>query len=271
MKKQADIHWDPMSTRRYRPPSQLSFAREGLVGFEFGAFLAAERLVATKPASDEHPVLVLPGFTASDRSTQPLRRALKRKGFGAHGWGLGPNVGPHPHVIAGMERRMDELRERYGRKVSIIGWSLGGIYARELARSRPDQVRSVITLGSPYRFRQGDHGNSSELYGVVAPQHDPFDGRALTEEDRPPVPVPTTSIYTMTDGVVNWHSCIDSERPQSENIAVMGTHSGLGVNIATLIAIADRLAQPEGEWKPFRPSVVTRHLFPAATWWRPRE
>ena len=214
-------------------------------------------------------MLVLPGFTASDRSTRPLRAVLRERGHSVHGWGLGPNVGPHPHVLEGLERRVVELRERYGAPVSLVGWSLGGIYARELARVYPDNVRMVITLGSPYRFRTGDRGHSSELYSAVAPERDPFAGRREAEQHRPPLPVPATSIYTRTDGIVRWTACIDDEGPLRENIEVMGTHSGLGFNLAALVAISDRLAQPEGVWKPFRPPLRVRHLFPRPQYWRP--
>ena len=238
---------------------------------EYATFLAAAPLFTATQRGESHPVLVLPGFTASDRSTQPLRSVLRDKGHSVHGWGLGPNVGPHPHVLEGLQRRVVELRDRYGAPVSLVGWSLGGIYAREIARAQPEQVRMVITLGSPYRFRTGDRGHASELYSAVAPERDPFPGRHLAEEDRPPLPVPSTSIYTRTDGIVRWPGCIDRDGPQRENIEVIGTHSGLGFNLAALIAISDRLAQPTGTWKPFRPPLALRHLFPKPASWRASE
>ncbi len=244
---------------------------ETMAVMEYATFVTLAPLLVRTRAADPHPVLVLPGFTASDRSTRPLRKALADAGHSVHGWGLGPNVGPHPHVLRGLQQRVLDLTGRYGRTVSLVGWSLGGIYARELARADPDHVRLVITLGSPYRFRPGDRGHASELYAAVAPEHDPFPGRLLPEDDRPAVPVPSTSIYTRTDGIVHWSACIDGSGPQRENIEVVGTHSGLGFNLAALIAIIDRLSQPEGGWKPFRPSPFVRHLYPwPAGWWRGR-
>jgi pimeloyl-ACP methyl ester carboxylesterase len=94
-------------------------------------------------------VLVLPGLAVSDVSTRPLRTYLKAQGYAAHEWKLGPNHGPRPGVEAGTDARLLELSERYQRKVSLIGWSLGGVFAREMARRAPHLVRQVITLGSP--------------------------------------------------------------------------------------------------------------------------
>jgi len=152
--------------------------------------------------------------------------------------------------------------------VSLIGWSLGGIYARELARERPEAVRQVITLASPFRFREGDRGLGSRLYNALAPPVDPFPGHAVDEDDRPPVPVPSTSIYTRTDGVVRWHACIDRTGPNHENIEVRGTHSGLPVNLAVLYAVTNRLAQPADEWQPFRAPLAVRQLFPRPRSWQ---
>jgi pimeloyl-ACP methyl ester carboxylesterase len=198
-----------------------------------------------------------------------MRALLTMKHYSVHGWSLGSNLGPHGPLVRGMRKRLLGLRDRHGRRVSLIGWSLGGIYARELARDHPDAVRQVITLGAPYRFRTGDRAWPSTLYDVIGPRDDPYPGREMVEERRTPLPVPSTSIYTRTDGVVRWHACIDADGPNCENIEVRGTHSGLGYNIAALVAMADRLAQREGAWQPFRPPLVVRHLYPRPTTWRP--
>jgi pimeloyl-ACP methyl ester carboxylesterase len=259
-----------MTPRKWQPPSRSLLALEPLALVEYGAFLWAAPLFAARQHGADHPILVLPGFTASDRSTRPLRALLQDKGFAVHGWGLGPNVGPHPHVLEGLHQRVLELYRRHGAPVSLIGWSLGGIYARELARAHPDRVRLVITLGSPYRFRAGDRGYASELYAAVAPQHDPYPGRMVAEEDRPPLPVPATSIYTRTDGIVHWRACIDENGPLRENIEVIGTHYGLGFNLAALVAITDRLNVPDGAWRPFVPPLPLRHLYPRPASWQRR-
>lgn len=245
-------------------------ALENLAAVELWSAVPTLPLVGLARCGDGHAVLVLPGFTSSDSGTWYLRNVLRMKRFDAHGWGLGTNVGPHPRVVRAMQRRLLALADRTGRSVSLVGWSLGGIYARELARSHPDHVRVVVTLGSPFHLRDDDRSSAELLYRRLAPRRDPFPGRLHREHHRDPMPVPTTSIYTRTDGVVRWHACIDETGPTSENIEVRGTHSGLGFNAAALLAVVDRLAQPAETWRPFTPPLAVRHLYPAPASWEPR-
>ena len=253
-----------------RAPSRLRRALEGLVLVESWGALPSLPLLALAQRGDGHPVLVLPGFTASDNGTCYLRTVLRAKGYAAHGWGLGTNTGPHPRIVRGLHRRLHGLSERHNRRVSLVGWSLGGVYARELARAYPEQVRLVVTLGSPFRLREPDGSSAELLYRRIGPRHEPFPGRDDPEHERAQVPVPTTSIYTRTDGVVRWHACIDEVAPTSENIEVRGTHTGLGLNASALLAVADRLGQPEGSWRPFRPPRLLSPLYPTPASWEPR-
>ena len=252
--------------RAARPPSILLGALEQqralaeLVGF--GVSLPLFRLM---PTGDGHPVLVLPGFMADDASTMALRSVLRSRGYRVHRWGLGRNLGPRASVVDGLVGRFDAIHRQSGRPVSLVGWSLGGIYARALARSRPRAVRRVITLGSPFRMRRGDRSNASRLFDRLNPGPGLRDPLALEE---PPLPVPSTAIYTRTDGVARWHLCIEAERPLAENIEVRGSHCGLGHNPAVILAIADRLAQPEGTFRRFRPPRAAAALYPRPTWWR---
>jgi pimeloyl-ACP methyl ester carboxylesterase len=252
-----------MGRQSFRSPSPFFLFLDQLVTLEFGAFLAVAPVLSLGGEGNGRPVLVLPPFGASDWSTAPLRAVLRQKGYATHGWKLGGNIGPHPHLVAGMNRRLRELYARHQTPVSVIGWSLGGVYGRELARIHPEAVRQVITLGSPYRFRPGERTKASALYDTIAPRLDAFLPHFEPEDSRPPFPVPATSIYTRTDGVVNWHACIDTVGPTSENVEVRGSHSGLGFNIAAVVAIADRLAQADGSWAPFRPVPALRCLFPS--------
>lgn len=200
-------------------------------------------LLRRLPSGDGHPVLVLPGFIASDRSTAPLRTLLRRLGYRTYGWGLGSNMGPSPDVLAGLVERLDRAHDRRREPVSIIGWSLGGVYARELARARAALVRQVITLGSPIR----------DAHAAAA-------GRDFSR----PLPVPSTSIYTRTDGVVPWRSSLIERTSNSENVRVEGSHCGLGFNAAAIVVIADRLAQPGDQWRHFSPPWYLRGAFPPA-------
>ena len=242
-----------------KPPSPRLLMLEARAVAELSAFFSMAPLLRLAPAGDGHPVLVLPGLSASDVSTRPLRAFLRDRGYRAHGWKLGNNFGPRPGVEARMEERLVELHARYGRKVSLIGWSLGGIFARELARRAPSTVRSVITLGSPFAGVRGA-SNAWRLYQAVSGDRD--EDPAARERRKIPPPVPATAIFSRSDGIVAWQGCLEREGPTSENIEVEGSHCGLGHNPVVLYAIADRLAQPEGDWKPFDRSGPRRFVYP---------
>jgi hypothetical protein len=137
--------------------------------------------------------------------------------------------------------------------VSLIGWSAGGIYARELARTFPDDVRLVITLGSPFR---GNHRATTAWRVWRLMNRGTEATQAVSEAAQlrraEPLSVPTTCIYSKTDGIVAWQCCTSLPAPQTENIEVDSTHLGYGHNLETLSVIADRLAQSEDSWRPFR-------------------
>ena len=236
-------------SERILPPSPLLFALEGRAWLEFAALVPALPLLARAPRGDGHPVLVLPGWLAGDGSTWALRRFLRDRGYHAHGWRLGRNLGPDERTVEGLGRRFRALRARHRRKLSLIGWSLGGIYARELARRFPADVRQVITLASP--FRAPAASRAARLYrrwnGAHPAPRAPLDA---------PLPVPATSIYSRTDGVVGWQSCLQDEGPLAENIEVRSSHCGMGHHPGVLLVIADRLAQPEGAWRPYVPPAL---------------
>ena len=217
--------------------------------FEVAAFWGLQPLLRAMGRGDEHPVLLLPGFAASDRSTVPLRWVLRGQGYWAHAWQLGRNVGPTRQAVSGMRRRLKELHATHGRRVSIVGQSLGGIYSRQLAREHPELVRQVITLGSPYRMVERPQGTAAE-------------------HQRPAQVVPATSIYSRTDGIAPWQTCIDVVGPLTENIEIYGSHVGMGVNPAVVYAVLDRLAQPEDDWQPFRAPLPLRAWYRRAANWR---
>ncbi len=234
---------------------------------EFSAFMAAWPTLLLAPRGRGRPVLVLPPFGTSDRYTQPLRLLLQTLGYRAEGWELGHNLGRTPAVVDGIPRRLLELSDVTGMPVSIIGWSMGGVLARELAREYPDSVRQVIGLGAPFRLRHddADKSNASMLYEMVrALQAEPSASMLLHEHERGPMLVPSTSIFSRSDGVVSWRACIDDDRPRAENIEVVGSHCGLGHNPAAVVAVLDRLGQPDGEWAPFAPPRGSEYLYPAA-------
>jgi pimeloyl-ACP methyl ester carboxylesterase len=203
-----------------------------------GSAAALLPLLRWAPRGEPHPVLVLPGLMASDLSTRVLRAWIGRLGYPVVGWALGRNRGPTQEVVDELPRLLDRLAGEHGTSVSVVGWSLGGIYARRLARRAPRQVRQVISLGSPF-VRTGSVAR--------------------------PLAVPSTAVYSRWDGVVDWRACRQQPGPRSENVAVRSSHLGMGHDPAVLWVVADRLAQPRHDWRPFqRPTRFgLGRLFPA--------
>ncbi len=263
---------DPMTATeaRVEAPSAVLTALEVRAVAERGAMAAALPLLQRLPRGDGHPVLVLPGFVASDRSTAPLRRLLRDLGYAPFGWKLGQNLGPTPEIVAGMLARFERIATHHDQPVSVVGWSLGGIYGRELARRYPEAVRQVVTLGSPIHMRPGDRSAASRSWRAVRDRHDPAVlDRSIPEMERPPLRVPATSVYTRSDGIVHWTTCLIESTTTSENVEVYGSHCGLGFNPWSVYVVADRLAQERGHWSPFRAPLWLRGGYPRPAQWRP--
>lgn len=248
------------------PPSRLLLMLEGRAIPELFGFAAAlPTLTALAPRGDGQPVLVLPGLTTSDRSTVALRRFLRSKGFRAYGWDMGLNFGPLPGIEDGLIARVEQLHAKYDRKVSLVGWSLGGIYARQMAKMMPDHIRQVISMGSPFR---GDPRatNAWRVYQMASGQNVDDGHKHMGGAIHKAPPVPTTAIYSKTDGICAWQNCIEAESDITENIEVKGSHCGLGHHPAAVYAIADRLAQPEGEWTKFHRNGVRAAVYAKPTY-----
>jgi len=244
-------------------PSRLRMALEMRAMPElFGFFASAPALWSMLPRGKGRPVLVLPGFMAGDTSTRPLRMLLRALGHDAVGWGLGTNIGPTTAILDGMIDRLDRLDQQDG-PVDIVGWSLGGIYGREMARLAPRAVRQVITLGSPFQISDSSESNVGPMFHALQRAHsNQIMMPRIADHAREQVPVPTTSVYSRTDGVVRWKHCLDPTQPLSENIEVRGSHCGLGHNPSAVMVIADRLAHVTGQWTPYSPPAAARSLFP---------
>jgi pimeloyl-ACP methyl ester carboxylesterase len=239
-----------VAAQTLHPPSKTLMFLEGRAVHELAAFLGALPLLSLAPKGDGHPVLVLPGLVASDASTRPLRSFLRTRGYAVSGWRQGRNLGLRDGVEHAMVDLVQELNETHGRRISLVGWSLGGLYARQLAKMMPDRVRSVITLGSPFAGSP-KATNAWRVYemasGHRAEDEDTRFGGPLA--DTPPVP--TTAIFSRTDGICAWQVCMEKSSAMSESIEVESSHCGMGHHPAAVYAVADRLAQPEGEWMPF--------------------
>ena len=216
------------------------------------------------PRGDGHPVLLVPGFTASDRSTRQLRRFLQRCGYAAEGWGQGRNIGLSERCLQGIEERIKQLADQQGEQVSIIGWSAGGLYARAIGHGLSEHVRQVITMGSPFKLNESNLHHLPrgiyELHDRLSPA--PKDPEAhLDAYWHEPPPVPSTSLYSRRDGIAPWPFCLDHCDPQSENIHVPGSHAGMTYNPLMYFVIADRLSQPRGGWRPFQINRLLRTFY----------
>lgn len=235
----------------FQPPPLSLLATEPVRAlFDFCASKFVTRAV---PVGDGHPVVVFPGLGGAPFTTSHLRRFLTDCGFTAHCWGRGVNTGPDGDFDAWLGELEADVRSRHaegGQKVSLVGWSLGGIYARELAKRCPGSVRQVITLGTPFASMRGAT-HAETVYKLLNRGSDQLTPE-LEARLRECPPVPTTSVYSKSDGVVCWRGCIEKRSARSESVEVSASHLGMVTHPDVLRVIADRLAQPEGQWRPLR-------------------
>ncbi len=240
----------------YRPSSIL---RELRALPEFG-FVGSSALMAAyvAPLGPPRPVLVLPGFVSGDSATLPLRLFLRSIGHKPSGWRVGLNVGASHHIAEGVDRTLRDLAQEFGEPIDIIGWSAGGILGRVLALNRSELVRQVISLGSPINM-ESSQTNIGYLQRLSAKLFLEMPRRF--DLDR--VPVPSTTIWTRTDGVVPGLACRQSIRHNAEVVEVRGSHTGLGANPAVFYVLADRLALPRSAWRPFDPPDMLRRFYPS--------
>jgi pimeloyl-ACP methyl ester carboxylesterase len=228
---------------------------------ELAMLPAALPLLLQAPHGDGHPVLLVPGFMAGESTLVGLKWFLQNKGYDVHTWGLGRNVGFRGKHANALPQKIRYLHHITGRKVSLVGWSLGGVFSLYSAESTLDCVRSIITLGSPVSVDAS--GNQSPpalkaLYRLVSHRLGAsahlMQPRAKAMREHRRLAVPTSCLYSLTDGVVPpQEATIDGDPTLHENIRVAGSHIGLGFNGIVLAIVANRLAEPEGDWKPFEP------------------
>jgi pimeloyl-ACP methyl ester carboxylesterase len=254
---------DPTTALSLTPPGLWLLMLEARAPWEAMGLAAVSPWLSKMPGGDGHPVLVFPGLGAADFSTKPLRHFLDQQGYSAQPWDQGMNLGPRAGVLDRCRERIQSLSEQHGgAPVSLIGWSLGGIYAREMAKEMPDKVRCVVTLGTPFTGHP-KATNAWRFYQLVSGQRAQDDD--LLDEVRKPPAVPTTSIYSKTDGIVAWQCSINPARhAHTENIEVRASHLGMGMNPLAMYAIADRLRQDPAQWKRFDAQGARRWFFKVA-------
>lgn len=247
-----------MTDDTLQPPGAWLMMLEARAPWEFAALMAATPWLARLPVGDGHPVVVFPGLGAADITTLTLRNFLRDRGYTTYPWELGFNLGPRAGVLDRCRALVQQTAEKHGETVSLVGWSLGGLYARELAKEQPEHVRCVVTLGTPFAGHPRAT-NAWRFYEMVSGQtsHDP---QMLAGLKTPPR-CPTTSIYSKTDGVVAWACSLNDDLPNTENIEVHASHIGMGMNPLALYAVADRLAQDPANWKRFDVAGARRFFF----------
>lgn len=202
---------------------------------------------------DGHPVLVIPGFLASDLSSYPIRKFIREQGYSPYPWGMGRNFGDI-RQLKKLVLQIEQLYAKHETPVSLIGWSLGGVYARQLAKENPTMIRQVITLASPFAGIN-EPNNASWMYRLLNDHRpiSPAEQQWIDDLPNPPA-VPTTALYSKEDGVVPWQTCMEPKEDHlHQNIEVTGGHFGMGYNPATLLVIADRLQLQANSWKAFTP------------------
>ena len=249
----------------HAPPAKLLATEVPRAGLDLAALVTISPLLATARRGDGHPVLVLPGLLTGDPATMLLRGVLRALGHNVSGWTLGTNRGATSRVVQGLRTRLERLHQESGQRVSLVGWSLGGVFAQELARASPNSVRGLITLGSPLQPRSGWSRQLSKVVDEAThlPEVTARIPRVWAESGS--LRVPATSVYTKNDGIVNWSTSTYAPGSRRENVRVRGSHLGLAHNPAVLWLLADRLAQAEQTWTPFQPPLALRPLFPRTT------
>lgn len=252
----------PEYTEPYVPPPSplLALTEAHRALGEFLSLHVSRHLLDRSPTGDGHPVMVLPGFMGGDGYNASMRRFLGKLGYAVHGWGLGRNLGPRDGVLEALERRIVDISEHYEKPLSLVGHSLGGIFAREIAREFPQRIRQVISLGSPFGEGRISGSIPSRLFIALNPMEElPIEQDVLAVAP----PVPTTAIYSRGDGIVNWQTTVQvNGHEETQSIRVRGSHCGMTLNPTIWYLVADRLAQPLGEWRPFEAERWSRLVYP---------
>ena len=260
-------------TRRHPhqgPPDLMHSLLEWRALAEMALLPTSWPLLLRAPRGDGHPVLLLPGFMADEKTLFALKYYLDYLGYHVETWGFGRNVGFQLKHAKALEQKVRYMHHKHGRKLSLVGWSLGGVFAMYATHRAPECVRSVITLGSPVSTDMGSETSAlvKALYRAIAhpmgPSAHSAHPRAKLMHGRPPVPA--SCLYSLSDGVVPpQDATIEGDPDMHENIRVPGSHVGLGFNALVLWIVADRLAHAEGKWEPFQPSGLLGRIYQFTT------
>lgn len=236
----SDIQFDRAKIKR---PSIFYHLAEGFraIWESFKARKFIKSFSPEKKGNGKH-VLVLPGLMGVDRLTKKLRTFINNIGYQAHPWGLGRNLGDTTTYLPKLEAKIDKLYQDRGEKIVLIGWSLGGIYARELAKLHPEKIEQVITLCSPFKIKhEKNYGEFIMNLTAKIKKFKPNPPELLANMGNPP-PMPVTALYTKTDGIVPWEVCLENETDIHKNIELKCGHIAVIYHDEAMKIIADKLA-----------------------------
>ena len=213
------------------PPNRLfTVCEPPRASMEMGWLMAASPLLLAASRGDGHPVLVLSGLSGGAGWTTVMRTYLRALGHSVHAPRFGATKGPSERVRRLLADRVHQLADEHGKRVSIVAWSVGGCFARQVAAADPGPVRQLVTLGTP-------------LDGMWYPEGQ--------EASTGPLAVPVTSVYSRTDGIFEWRRCLQPKGARAENVEVPSSHLGMASNPFTYHVLADRLGLPERGWRPY--------------------
>lgn len=249
------------NTKKVKRPSFFWLMTEaGRAVAEWGMSVPYRKFIANEACGDGHPVLVIPGFLASDSSTTILRNFLDDIGYVSYGWELGRNYGKE-ETLYHLSEYFQKIKATHRSRVTVIGWSLGGVYARQIAKMHPEETRQVITLGSPFQAIS-EANNVAWIYNLLTGGESAGDIDEDLRKDIPkPAPVPTTCLYSKQDGIVPWQYCMELEEDHfHQNIEVRSSHFGMAHNPSVLKIIADRLQYAPETWQHFYPGNIMEDL-----------
>ena len=223
--------------RAFAAPTLADGLKELRTGWDLMRLAARAPELLRSPRGDGRAVMVVPGFRANDASLLPLRSFLAQRGHDTRPWGLGTNTGDLDALLEQTQESVRRLAEETGRAVNIVGWSLGGVYARETARDQPDTVHRIATLGTPLLGPRYTLGHTvypeAELQRIET---------MIDERHQRPINVPIKAIYSRNDGIVDWRTCPDHHTPSAENVEVSSSHIGMGLDPTVWMHLARWLA-----------------------------
>lgn len=226
----------------YQAPSRLATLLEVRAPFDWASLVFRAPELATAPRGDGRPVMLLPGYRADEASLRPLSRYLEYLGYETHDWGLGRNRGDVENDVVRVALRCSQIRgSRNGEAPTLIGWSLGGVVAREVARLHEPEVREVITMGTPIVGGPKYTTVAARFAELANLDLDKFE-QEVHQRNLMGIRQPVTSIYSKSDGVVDWRASVDTYNPQALNLEVRSSHFGMGGNASIWLLVAQVLA-----------------------------